>query len=158
MEIIIITATASNGAIGRGGIQPWYCKEELLHFNKSTIGYPMIMGSATMKEITQPLKGRENLVLTSKSYNEEATGFLYFNSLENAISYCNNKDYKKLFIIGGESVYKQAIEVADRILISVMDFSIKGDKYFPKIEEDKWELEKEDKRKNFVIYDYKRKV
>ncbi len=118
----------------------------------------MIMGSATMKEITQPLKGRENLVLTSKSYNEEATGFLYFNSLENAISYCNNKDYKKLFIIGGESVYKQAIEVADRILISVMDFSIKGDKYFPKIEEDKWELEKEDKRKNFVIYDYKRKV
>jgi len=118
----------------------------------------MIMGSATMIEIAKPLKGRENLVLTSKSYDEDTTGFLYFNSLENAISYCNDKDYKKLFIIGGESVYKQAMEIADRILISVMDFSFDGDRFFPRIEEDKWELEKEDRRKNFVIYDYKRKV
>ncbi|MCK9280887.1 MAG: dihydrofolate reductase [Melioribacteraceae bacterium] len=158
MEIIIITAAASNGAIGKNGAQPWYCKEELTHFIKTTIDYPVIMGSVTMKEINNPLSGRENLVLTSKSHKDDATGFLYFNSMGNAISYCNDKDYKKLFIIGGESVYKLAMEIADRIVISIMDFAFEGDRFFPEIDLNKWVLEKEDRRKNFVIYDYKRKV
>jgi len=158
LEIIIITAAASNGAIGKNGTQPWYCKEELNHFIKTTIDYPVIMGTATMREIVNPLSGRENLVLSSKSHKEDATGFLYFNSIENAISYCNDKDYKKVFVIGGESVYKQSMEIADRIVISIMNFGFEGDRFFPEIDLNKWELEKEDRRKNFVIYDYKRKV
>ena len=66
MKIIIISAIAQNGVIGRSnGEMPWHVKEEFQHFKKTTLGFPILMGRKTFETLGKPLKGRENILITS---------------------------------------------------------------------------------------------
>ncbi len=65
MKVIIISAVAENGIIGRSnGDMPWHIKEEFQHFKNTTLGFPIIMGRKTFETLGKPLKGRENIVIT----------------------------------------------------------------------------------------------
>ena len=159
MKIIIISAVAQNGVIGRSnGDMPWHVKEEFKHFKQTTIGFPILMGRKTFETLGKPLKGRENIVITRDenfSCDFEEVKIVY--SLKEGMEHCKIANPEKLFVIGGGEIYKQAIEIADEMIISYMKFGAEGEINFPEISENNWEIASREDREKFEIVKYTRK-
>jgi len=157
LKKIIITAISKNGIIGNKGKTPWFSKKELLHFKKTTLGFPIIMGRITFESLNKPLSNRLNIVI-SKRKNSKILfkEVLIFSSLTKAYNYLEKNNFKKVFICGGESIYKSAIKKVDKIIISKMNFEAEGDKIFPTINEKIWKIFKTTKHKEFEVIYYRR--
>jgi len=130
MEKIIIAAMADNRIIGRDNKLPWYIPEELHLFKKTTIGFPMIMGRKTFESFPAPLPGRRHIVL-SRNKEYIPRGGEKAESLKKAIEIC--APVEKVFIIGGMEVFKQALEITTKILLTVLERRVEGDVSFPEI-------------------------
>jgi len=159
LKIIIIAAIARNGVIGRSnGEMPWHVKEEFQHFKKTTIGSAVIMGRKTFETLGKPLKGRENIIVTrNKDFKVDFEETKILHSLEEAISYSKSMNYEKVFIIGGGNIYKQAIPLANEMILSFMKFEAEGEVQFPEIKNDIWQLVSSEDREQFEIRMYVRK-
>ena len=160
MKKIIISAVAKNGVIGRSnGVMPWNSKEEFQHFKSTTLGYPVIMGRVTFDALGKPLKGRLNIVITNNNkLNYNFNDVKIFNSLDSAYSFCERENYDKAFVIGGAKIYGQAMKSVDEMIISIMNFDAEGDVFFPTINESDWLISSRDKRNEFEILFYVRRV
>lgn len=160
MKKIIISAIASNGIIGskKGGL-PWNVKEEFAHFKATTTGFPIIMGRKTFEELGKPLINRINIVVTrNSSFSYEHDEVKIVASLDDAIQYCTQLPFEKVFIIGGGEIYRQAIDIADEMILSFMHFDAEGDIYFPPFNNDNWEITSEDQRELFTIKYYRKNL
>ncbi len=159
MKIIIISAVAQNGVIGRSnGEMPWHVKEEFRHFKQTTIGFPILMGRKTFETLGEPLKGRENILVTrDENYSCEFEEVKIVHSLNEGIEHCKINSPEKIFIIGGGEIYKQAIEIADEMIISYLKFDAEGEINFPDISKNDWEEEYREDREKFEIIKYARK-
>ena len=134
----MIVATARDRAIGRGGTMPWHLKADLQYFKRITMGCPVIMGRTTFESIGRPLPGRQNIVLTRRS--EPIEGATCVASIEAA--YVAAGDAPRVFVIGGASVYKAAIDTMDRLFVTEIRTTIPdADAYFPEINSDIWAVE-----------------
>ncbi|QKQ98622.1 dihydrofolate reductase [Candidatus Nanohaloarchaea archaeon] len=154
MERIIIAAVAENNVIGKDGEIPWHIPEDLKHFKEKTTGHPVIMGRKTFESLPEdyrPLPSRTNIVLTKSGIDRE--DIRVAESLEEAYSIAEEID-DKAFIIGGASVYKQALPDADRMVLTEVHREVDGDTYFPEFDEEKWrEIEREEHEGfDFVTY------
>ena len=100
MKIIIISAVAQNGVIGRSnGDMPWHVKEEFKHFKQTTIGFPILMGRKTFETLGKPLKGRENIVITRDenfSCDFEEVKIVY--SLKEGMEHCKIANPEKVIL------------------------------------------------------------
>lgn len=136
-EINIIVAIATDGAFGRKGDLLFHVSADLRHFKELTMGYPIIMGRKTFESLPKgALPGRRNIVV-SRNASLEAPGAEVATSLENAIRLCNGTE--KVFIIGGAQIYKEAIEMADRICLTRFDRTADdADCFFPEIDPAVW--------------------
>lgn len=159
MKIIIIVAVAKNGVIGRAnGEMPWHVKEDFQHFKKTTMGFPIIMGRKSFESLGQPLRGRENIVVTrNKSLKYNFDELKIFHSLDSAIDYCRSLNKEKVFITGGGEIYKQSISIADEMIISHMKFEAEGEVKFPEFSKNEWDIISRDDREEFEIVKYVRK-
>lgn len=159
MKKIIIVAIAQNNVIGKAnGEMPWHVKEEFKHFKNTTIGHPIIMGRKTFEALGKPLIGRLNIIITrNKNYSVNFDEVLIFNSLDNAIEFCEQKEYEKIFLIGGGNIYSQAISIVDEMIISRMKFEAEGEVEFPNFNIDEWTVEKIIERELFDVFIYRRK-
>ena len=158
MEKIIIAALAGNNVISDSGKIQWYSKEELNHFKKTTIGFPVLMGRKTFESIGQPLNDRINLILSrNPNYKINCNDCIKFSSIDNAIGFCAKESYRKIFIIGGGEIFRQTIDLADKLIISDMNLSLSGDVHFPVINENVWEIIEEEKHKSFKVITYIKK-
>jgi len=133
MKIVIIAALAPDGTIGHQGRLPWHLREDLQHFKNVTMGHALIMGRKTYDSIGKPLPGRRNLVLTRGS---RIPGVECFASLEAALNACNTET--TVFIIGGAEVYRQALPLADTLLLTFVHQDIRGDTKFPDYDRSQW--------------------
>ena len=134
----MIVATALDRAIGRGGTMPWHLKADLQYFKRITMGCPVIMGRTTFESIGRPLPGRQNIVLTRRS--EPIEGAVCVPSIEAA--YAAAGDAPRVFVIGGASVYKAAIDTMDRLFVTEIRTTVPdADAYFPEINSDIWAVE-----------------
>ena len=158
MKIIIIAAIAQNGVIGKAnGEMPWHVKEEFQHFKQTTLGSVVIMGRKTFETLGKPLKGRENIIVTrNNNFKVDFDDIKIIHSLKESISYCNSKNYEKVFIIGGGEIYRQAILLADEMILSFMKFEAEGDVIFPEIKLDIWQLISTEDMEKFEIKRYVR--
>ena len=159
MKIIIIVAVAQNGVIGRAnGEMPWHVKEDFQHFKRTTIGFPIIMGRKSFESLGQPLKGRENIIVTrNKKLKYNFDEVKIFHSLDSAIDYCKSLNKEKVFVTGGGEIYKQSISLADEMIISYMKFDAEGEVKFPEFSESEWNVISKDNREEFEIVTYSRK-
>ena len=151
-EIIIIVAVAKNNVIGKDNKIPWHISDDFKHFKELTLNHPIIMGKNTYLSLPKrPLPERENIVLTflDDPFNEQ--GITIKHSLKDALEYTENKD---VYIIGGASVYKQAMEFATKLEITSIEMEYQGDTFFPEISLDIWKLIKEDKRDGYSFQTY----
>lgn len=141
-KIALIVAVAHNNVIGLGNTIPWYCPADLQYFKRTTMGAPVIMGRKTYESLKiKPLPGRQNIVITRDKDNySEACDTA--SSIENALQLSSNAE--RVFIIGGEEIYEQTLHCADELYITYVDADVKGDRYFPIISMDEWQLVKEE--------------
>ena len=137
-EVNIIVAVAPDLAIGRKGDLLFHISADLRRFKELTMGYPIIMGRKTFDSLPKgALPGRRNIVV-SRNPDYTAPGAEVFTSLDDAIAACAGAD--KLFIIGGAQIYGQAIDKADRLLLTRFDRTVDdADCHFPEIDNEKWQ-------------------
>lgn len=159
MEKIIIAAVSKNRVIGRDGKIPWHLKEELIHFKNTTTGFPVIMGRKTWDSLIKPLENRLNIILTRKTdFSFSHSNVVIYNSISEALSYCEVKNFQKVFIIGGQEIFEESLPFADKMIISEINIEVDGDRFFPDIDLEKWELKSSVDKLDFVIKEYLRKI
>jgi dihydrofolate reductase len=143
-SVSIIAAVAKNGAIGYQNKLIYWLPNDLKHFKALTTGNTIIMGRHTFESLPKgALPNRRNIVL-SRTQNSFA-GAECFPSLREALNDC--KPDEKVFIIGGASVYREALALADRLCLTLVDDTpAAADTFFPPINEHEW---KETSRESF---------
>ena len=146
MEIILIAAVSKDRVIGKQGGIPWKIKEDLSFFKERTLNSPIIMGRTTYNSIGRPLPNRLNIVMTRSAKNTE--GVTEVTSVEKAIEAASkNKDSSKVYVIGGENIYKEFLPIAQKMIITEVDLYIKdGDTFFPEWNISEWEEQSRDQR------------
>jgi dihydrofolate reductase len=129
LELIIIAAMTANRVIGCNNTIPWHIPEEMAHFKATTMGHWLIMGRKTYESIGRPLPGRRTIVVSSNPSFRPHADCTVVASLDQAISYCLNAE--KVFIIGGEQLYRAALPLATTLILTVIDQEYAGDAWFP---------------------------
>ena len=128
--ISIIVAVSKNGVIGKEGDTPWYLPAEMAYFKEKTMGHPIIMGRKTHESIGRALPGRYNIVIT-RNKNFKAEGCDVVNSQEEALEKAKSAEGgEEVFVIGGESIYKEALPLSDKIYLTKVSAEVEGDKFF----------------------------
>ena len=139
MEKCIIVAIADNNAIGRNNELLWHISEDLRFFRRTTVGCPVIMGRKTFESIGRALPKRVNIVVSRGfSTGEEVavTG-----SLEEAFKVAEETNLERCFVIGGGQIYAQALDFADRLIVTHVHTVIDdADTFFPAIDPDVWKV------------------
>lgn len=165
MRVNLIVAISENNAIGKNGDLCFHIKDDLKRFKELTIGKPIIMGYNTYKSLPNgALPNRENIVLCDDKTTVLIKEFVtLLPSLEEAIQYCDGKNYEEVFIIGGGMLYKYAIDndLVNAMYITKIHETVEdADTFFPNIDYNKWiEKTKEDKetedgiKYSFVYYE-----
>ncbi|NNE04652.1 MAG: dihydrofolate reductase [Xanthomonadales bacterium] len=134
--VTIIAAVAVNRAIGLRGKMPWHLPDELRHFKKMTLGKPVIMGRKTHESIGMVLPGRQNIVVT-RNAEYASEGVDVATSLQHALEIGQGGE---LMVIGGGELYRLALPLASRLLLTVVDYEPEGDTFFPEWRNDNWAL------------------
>ena len=139
MEKCIIVAIADNNAIGKDNALLWHISEDLKFFKRNTLGFPVIMGRKTFESIGRPLPGRVNIVL-SRSF---ATGLEVevVGTLEEAYRVAEDTNLERCFVMGGGQIYAQAMNDADRLIVTHVHTVIEdADTFFPAIDPGVWKV------------------
>ena len=137
--ISIIVATSKNRVIGNNNSLIWRLPADLKRFKQITTGSTVVMGRKTYESIGKPLPNRRNIIIT-RDTNYLVDNCEIVNSLEEALMLCNNE----CFIIGGGEIYKQSIDIADRIYLTLVQEDFEGDTYFPEIGKEWTKVSRED--------------
>ena len=151
MELILIAAISENYVIGNNGRIPWKIPEDMKRFKELTIGHAVIMGRKTYESIGKPLPKRTNIVVTRSDLAHE--GIVVCHSIDEAIKQCTGQTY----IIGGQQIYEQTINLANKLEITKVHQQFPGDAFFPLIDENAWkEIARTDQQGySFVTYSRK---
>lgn len=136
-RLSLIVAMAKNRVIGANGKIPWRLPNELQLFKSVTMGHHIIMGRKTYESINRLLPGRTTVIVT-RQRDYAVAGALIAHTLEQAIALCGGDT--EIFVIGGGELYREALPVADRIYLTVVDAEPPGDTYMPAFDASQWRL------------------
>ncbi len=142
--ITLIAAVAKNGAIGYQNKLLYWLPNDLKRFKTLTSGHTIVMGRKTFESLPKgALPNRRNLVLT-RNADFSAPGVEAFPSLLTALDACGNDE--EIYVIGGASVYAEALPAADRLCLTFVDDTPEAaDAFFPTINVNQWqEVARED--------------
>jgi dihydrofolate reductase len=136
--ISIIVAVSEDWGIGNDNKLIWNISEDLKRFKKLTFGNTVIMGKKTWESLPRrPLPGRKNIVLTDDP-QERIDNSVTAYSIEDALSKCEKGE--EIFVIGGGSVYRQFLPLADRLYVTHVHRKAPADVFFPRIDPETWEV------------------
>lgn len=133
--ITIIAAIAENRALGKDNQLIWHLPADLKRFKQVTLGHHIIMGRKTFESLGKPLPNRTTIIITrNKNYKQE--GCIVVNSLSEAIEAATTDENP--YILGGAEIYKQALEIADKLDLTFVHHSFDADAFFPEISNTIW--------------------
>jgi dihydrofolate reductase len=139
--IILIAAAANNNALGKNNDLLWHLPDDFKRFKTLTSGHYIIMGRKTFESFPKPLPNRTHIIITRQK-NYKVENCIVVSSLKKAIDACpNNED---IYIIGGGEIYKQSIDMADKIELTRVHENFEADTFFPEINLENWNLTFED--------------
>jgi dihydrofolate reductase len=134
--ITIVVAHSRNRVIGHRGALPWHLPSDLRRFKQLTVGRTVVMGRKTFESLPdayRPLPERRNLVLSADPAYE-APGAEVYPSLDAALTACEHD----CVVIGGETLYAQALPLAERVHVTHVEAEPAGDAFFPELPDAAW--------------------
>lgn len=140
MKISLIAAIGKNRELGKDNKLLWDIPKDLKRFREITKGHPIIMGRKTFESIGKVLPNRTNIIVSQKlkvrsqNYKSklESEVPLIANSMEQAIDFARKSEgSEEIFIIGGGQVYKEAIKIAEKLYLTIVDKEFDADTFFP---------------------------
>ncbi len=142
--ITLIAAVAKNGAIGNENKLIYWLPDDLKRFKALTTGHTIVMGRRTFESLPKgALPNRRNVVL-SRNRQFTAPGIEVFASLQEALASCASDE--EVFVIGGASVYREALPLADRLCLTIVhDTPTHADAFFPWLNPADWQVEAEER-------------
>ncbi|MBD1210252.1 MAG: dihydrofolate reductase [Ignavibacteria bacterium] len=144
MIISMIAAVARNYTIGAGNSLPWEMPTDMHFFMKTTRGHHVIMGRKSFEDIGKPLQGRTNIVVTRQA-SYQANGVCIAHSLDEALALARQNGETEVFIIGGENLFTEGLQKADKIYLTWIHADFEGDTHFPRFDPKQWhEIERTD--------------
>ena len=136
-NIALIAAMANNRVIGNQGQLPWRLPRDMQWFRKHTLGKPIIMGRKTCESLPKALPKRRNIVV-SRQLDFSAEGFEIVASIEGAIKLASQNYSGEIMVIGGEMLYRQTLEQANRLYLTEVNDETNGDAFFPEYDAGQW--------------------
>jgi len=134
MRIALIVARAENDVIGTDNQLPWHLPCDLKYFKRITLGKPVIMGRKTYESIGRPLPGRTNVVVT-RNPDWSAPGVRVVGDLSRAMQLATAQadldGADEVMVIGGATLYREALNQVDRMYVTEVALRPQGDAYFP---------------------------
>lgn len=157
--ISLIAAVDENQGLGKDNRLLCHLPADLKHFKMLTLGKPIIMGRNTYDSIGKPLPGRLNIVLTRQALS--LAGVEVVDSLAKALALV--KDVPEVMIIGGATVYEQALALASQVYLTVIHHQFAADVFFPALSKTTWQckeavFQQHDDKNNYdmTFYRYER--
>ena len=147
----IIVAVELNWGIGCDGKLLQHIPEDMKFFKEKTIGNVVVMGRETFESLPgkNPLKDRVNIVL-SRDISFKDDRLIICNSIDDTLKELQKYENSKVFIIGGETIYKQFLPYCDELYITKIQNEYKADRFFPNVDiMSNWELIKESEVKEY---------
>jgi dihydrofolate reductase len=132
-RIVLVVAVAENGIIGRAGQLPWRLASDLKRFRQLTLGKPVVMGRKTYASIGKPLDGRHNIVVT-RQRDFHPPGVCVTAAVEEALALGQRlaaaHGGDEVMVIGGEEIFRRALDHAQRIHLTAVHAAPAGDARF----------------------------
>ncbi len=154
----LIAAVDNNWAIGKNNQLLVSIPADMKFFRTTTTGKVVVMGRKTLESFPngQPLKNRVNIVLThDRTYRVKDAIVVY--SMDELREELKKYDSEDIYVIGGESIYRQLVDECDVAHITKIDFVYDADAYFPNLDEkDEWEITADSEEQTYfnLIYHF----
>ncbi|MSS62302.1 dihydrofolate reductase [Velocimicrobium porci] len=152
----LIVAVDKNWAIGYQNSLLVSIPADMRFFRETTTNKVIIMGRKTLESFPggKPLKDRLNIVITKKE-NYDGNGATVVHSVEEALELVKDYNTEDVFVIGGESIYRQMLPYCKVAHVTKIDFAYQADTYFPNLDkEDDWTLELESEEQTYYNLEY----
>ena len=136
-EIVHVVAMDQQRCIGKGNDLPWHISADLKHFKAITQGGVVVMGRKTLESMGRALPKRVNWVIT-RDQNWNFEGVKVAHSIEEALEHAIadvkvSEKPESIFIIGGGEIFKQTLQIADRLELTHVQLDVQGDAHYPEI-------------------------
>lgn len=163
MILSAIAAMAKNRVIGKDNKLPWHLPEDLKFFKEKTKGKIMIMGRKTFESLGKPLPNRFHVVITrNPDYKFEDPNVEVVSNLQQAMELCHmlTTKYKakfgeEVFVVGGGEIYRESLDIVDRIYLTVIEQDFAGDAKFPEFKESDFELTQKIEKKEPLPFSFR---
>jgi dihydrofolate reductase len=153
--VTLVAAVAANGVIGKDGALPWRLPDDLRHFKRLTRGHVLVMGRRTFDSIGRPLPDRTTIVVTRQP-QWQAEGVQTAADVPEALARAAQLD-ERVFVAGGQEIFREALPVADTMVISKVDARPDGDTVFPPVDWAAWQEESREPMDGFEVVTYQRR-
>jgi len=141
MKISIIVAVSENLVIGKDNNLVWNLPTDMIFFKSTTSGHHVIMGRKNYDSIPlkwRPLPNRTNIVVTRQK-GLKLEGCTVVNSIAEGLKIAKDAGEDEAFIIGGGEIYRQSMDLVDKIYYTEVKAVVEGDTFFPEINPDNWQ-------------------
>lgn len=154
----IIASADQNWAIGKDNQLLVRIPDDMKRFRQMTTGNVVVMGRKTLESFPNqaPLKDRVNIVMT-RNMDYQPKGVVIVHSVKELEKELEKYDTNDVFVIGGDSIYKQLLDMCDTAHITKIDYAYAADSYFPNLQErEDWQMVEESEEQTYfdVIYTY----
>lgn len=138
MKLSIIAAIGQNNELGINNQLIWHLKKDMKFFKETTINHKIVMGRKTFESLPKLLVNREHIILTKQNIN--LPNVKIFHDISSFLKAYENLD-EEIFNIGGQSLYKELLEYADKLYLTEIEATSKADAYFPIFDKNDFEKE-----------------
>ncbi|MEN3332568.1 MAG: dihydrofolate reductase [Blastocatellia bacterium] len=137
MIVSLLVAMDERRGIGKQGRLPWRLSTDMKRFRQLTMGHHIVVGRKTFESIGKPLAGRQMIIVT-RDRDYKAAGCFTVHSITDAIELAHARGEAELFICGGAEVYRETLDLAERIYLTQVHADCDADTFFPEFNRDDW--------------------
>ena len=152
----LIVAVDKNWAIGKNNKLMWSIPADMKFFRETTKGNVVIMGRKTLESFPNglPLKNRVNIVITgNKDYKVKDAVVVH--SIEEALREAGKYPSEDVYVIGGDSIYRQMLPYCSKAHVTKIDFAYQADTFFPNLDQmEEWEVAEESEEQTYFDLEY----
>jgi dihydrofolate reductase len=150
VKLIAIAALGKNREIGLNGKLPWQVPDEYAHFLKTVKGQYVLISRKNLELNGGDIEGALPLVLTRDTTYQNNNALMFRDILE-VISYAEDAELEKIYVIGGGEIYQLALPYISEFLWSEIDYNGPADTYFPDFSAFQWTKISEEKHPGWKL-------